>query len=224
MQPTNNHRGLIILAIMVAIVGYIVGLGIINIISKKPSGKEPGQQQIKTASDLKTQAGSLAKTNGDLTVAVTTSAIDTPQDFDKQSKELAKNTEILGNTIGDAYGQNAKTTFAKMWESHLVSLINYAVAVKNNDTKTAQKSTSDLTQFEDNFAGFLNSLNPQLSKAAVSRKVKEYIDPLQASIDAHVKGDATLASAKQTEASQASQVLFNIITSSITKQFPDKYK
>jgi hypothetical protein len=142
--------------------------------------------------------------------------------FNAAAATLDKNTLALGNAIGTAYGDAAKTTFVELWRKHIGFFVAYTQAAAKNDAAGKGKADADLDGYRKDFDAFISGANPNLPKGAVADILVGHVKGLESVIDAQAAKDATWPDKAMTAAGH-SQKIADPLSGAIAKQFPDKF-
>ncbi len=142
--------------------------------------------------------------------------------FNAAAATLDKNTVGLGNAIGAAYGDAAKTTFLDLWRKHIGFFVAYTQAAAKGDAAGKAKADADLDGYRKDFDAFITGANPNLPKGAVADLLVNHVKGLEALIDAQAAKDPTWPD-KAMVAADHSQKIADPLAGAIAKQFPDKF-
>ncbi len=142
--------------------------------------------------------------------------------FKAAAATLDKNTVGLGNAIGTAYGDAAKTTFVELWRKHIGFFVAYTQAAAKGDAAGKAKADADLDGYRKDFDAFITGANPNLPKGAVADLLVSHVKGLEALIDAQAAKDPTWPD-KAMVAADHSQKIADPLAGAIAKQFPDKF-
>lgn len=175
------------------------------------------------AADLRVALNLLLLDHVYLTGAATNQALlGNDAGFTAAAATLDKNTLGLGDAIGSAYGDAAKTTFVDIWRKHIGFFVEYTQAAAKNDTAGKQKATAQLDGYRADFDAFLTGANPNLPKGAVAELLVSHVTGLEAMIDAQAAKDPAWSDKAKTAATH-SQKIADALAAAIAKQFPDKF-
>ncbi|MEP7003768.1 MAG: hypothetical protein ABI888_04440, partial [Chloroflexota bacterium] len=139
--------------------------------------------------------------------------------FKAAAATLDKNTVGLGNAIGAAYGDAAKTTFVELWRKHIGFFVAYTQAAAKGDAAGKAKADADLDGYRKDFDAFITGANPNLPKGAVADLLVSHVKGLEALIDAQAAKDPTWPD-KAMIAADHSQKIADPLAGAIAKQFP----
>lgn len=142
--------------------------------------------------------------------------------FKSAAATLDKNTVGLGNAIGLAYGDAAKTTFLELWRKHIGFFVAYTQAAAKGDAAGKAKADADLDGYRKDFDAFITGANPNLPKGAVADLLVGHVKGLEAMIDAQAAKDPTWTD-KAMVAADHSQKIADPLAGAIAKQFPAKF-
>ena len=175
------------------------------------------------AADLRVALNLLLSDHVYITAQVTDQAlIGNDAGFKAAAATLDKNTVGLGNAIGTAYGDAAKTTFLELWRKHIGFFVAYTQAAAKGDAAGKTKADADLDGYRKDFDAFITGANPNLPKGAVADLLVSHVKGLEAVIDAQAAKDPTWAD-KAMVAADHSQKIADPLAGAIAKQFPDKF-
>ncbi len=85
------------------------------------------------AADLRVKLGDLLAEHAALAIVAMERGFDGSPDFDAAAATLDKNTVALGDLIGGAFGDEAKTAFLAQWRQHIGFFVNYVTALAKKD-------------------------------------------------------------------------------------------
>ena len=136
---------------------------------------------------------------------------------------LDANSIDISKAIGSVYGPDAEKAFLPLWRKHIGFFVDYTTGVASKDKAKQDKAVTDLVSYSEDFAAFLSSANPNLSKAAVTELVKGHILTLKAVVDAQAAGDWPKAYAAIRSAYGHMHMIGDPLAGAIAKQFPQKF-
>jgi hypothetical protein len=85
------------------------------------------------AADLRLTLDRLLAEHALLATFAMQKGLDGSEDFKAIAAALDANTVDLGNAIGSVYGDEAKTSFLKLWRDHIGFFVDYTVATAKKD-------------------------------------------------------------------------------------------
>jgi hypothetical protein len=141
--------------------------------------------------------------------------------FKAAADALDKNSVALADAVNSIY-PGTKDVFLASWRKHIGFFVDYTVGKLTNDTAKANKAKTDLDGYRADFGALLNSVNPNLPKAAVAEALIPHVTATFAAIDGVVSGDGT-GFEKLRVAAGHMPMLASTLAGAIAKQFPDKF-
>lgn len=152
------------------------------------------------ASNLHVNLLALNKQHITLITTASRSTVDIKPDMFALKDALNKNTSDLSATIGKAYGSDAQRQFQELWTSNINNLLNYAAAMKKRDTIAIEQLNPGFVKFEEDYASFINTYNPELTKDSIKSFVSKYIASTKGVVDEYIPCNFENSIAKQAEA------------------------
>jgi hypothetical protein len=146
---------------------------------------------------------------------------DSPE-YAAAGEPLTANTDALAGTLGGVYGKEAGDQFKDLWNAHIGFFVDYTLATADGNEKAAEKATSDLDGYREDFGAFLESANPNLTKEAVAEALDPHVQSLLTTIDSAVAGDSKVFDDLRTAASHDVD-LANTLAGAIAAQFPEMF-
>ena len=141
--------------------------------------------------------------------------------FKAAAEALDKNSVGLADAVNFIY-PGTKDVFLASWRKHIGFFVDYTLGKVTNDPGKASKAKSDLDGYRADFGALLNSVNPNLPKAAVAEALIPHVTATFAAIDGVVAGDGT-GFEKLRVAAGHMPMLASTLAGAIAKQFPDKF-
>jgi hypothetical protein len=177
-----------------------------------------------TAAGLRSQLTVLLNEHVILAADATDAALAGRTDeFNAAVAEVDRNSEALAGLIGVAYGDSAGQAFLPLWRKHIGFFVDYTTALGSGDQAAADKAVGDLTAYAGEFAAFLNSANPDLSKATLTDLVTQHILTLKSIVDAQATGDEEAAYTALGNAVNHMHMIADPLAAAISEQFPDRF-
>jgi hypothetical protein len=141
-------------------------------------------------------------------------------EYDAYAALLNQNGVELGNLVGAAFGDPAKTAFNGIWSAHNGYFVDYTVGVATNDEAKKTQAVSDLTtkyvpQFSD-----LVATATGLPVTAITPLVTEHVTGTKAIVDAQGAKNYTAEYAAIRSAFAHMAMLGNPLAQGVSKQKP----
>jgi hypothetical protein len=140
------------------------------------------------AADLRVKLGDLLGEHAALAIVAMERGYDGAPDFQAAANQLDANTTALGDLVGSAFGDGARTTFLAQWRQHIGDFVNYTTALKQGDTAGEDKAKQDLDAYVEEHGTFLAGATG-LPADAVQGQLRMHVDELLKTIDEYAKGD-----------------------------------
>jgi len=105
-------------------------------------------------------------------------------EFSAYGTALSKNGSDLGELVGAAYGDAAKTSFNSIWSAHNGFFVDYTTGVATNDANKKSKAVSDLTTVYVPQFSMLIATATGLPLPAVTTLVTAHVTTTKAIVDA----------------------------------------
>lgn len=233
MKVRSSEAGNIGLIAIAVIAGLVIGFAIGRVMnSNKKNSTDSSMSSSSSSSPLgSTKAVALNSALVNLGVAhmqLTDQAVDAALDNSTNAKAfdaaLNQNGKDIGAAVGSIYGNDAQTTFDKVWQLHLDQFVAYAVADSKGDAaaKSTALSTID-SQYTKPLAQFLAKANPNIDETTLETSLRDHVTMTAGIIDDHVAGkyDTEATDLKAANAHLAD--LFSSLSSAIVKQYPAKF-
>ncbi|HET6533232.1 MAG TPA: hypothetical protein VFH03_21805 [Actinoplanes sp.] len=107
---------------------------------------------------------------------------------------LGKNTDAMTELTGQLFGAEAGRTFGPMWSEHVVSVVDYAAALADEDDGALDHAREELVEYEEDLADFFAGASQgRLTPAAARAAVGMHVDHLTGQADAYAAGDYATA-------------------------------
>jgi len=146
------------------------------------------------AADLRVKLGNLLAQHASLAIVAMERGFDGSPDFDDAAASLDQNTVALGELIGSAFGEEAKTTFLAQWRQHIGFFVNYVTAVAKKDDAGQAEAKKGLDGYIAEHGDFLAGATG-LPADAVKGQLQMHVDELLKTIDAYAAGNYEEATA-----------------------------
>ncbi|MEZ4870182.1 MAG: plastocyanin/azurin family copper-binding protein [Caldilineaceae bacterium] len=144
-------------------------------------------------------------------------------EFEAAAAALDHNSEDIAGAVELVYGQGAADAFLPLWRRHIGFFVDYTTAVAQGDEAARMKALDELTGYVEDFGAFLESANPNLTKAAVKSLLGPHVGTLTAVIDAQATDDYPAAFMHLREAYVHMDMIAGALAGAIGQQFPDKF-
>jgi len=103
---------------------------------------------------------------------------------------LGKNTDAMGQLMGDLFGDATAKKFAPLWAEHIVELFTYAGGLADQDDDVRAEAREELIEYEQDLAGFfVDEAHGRLTTAAANRAMRMHVDHLLMQADAYAAKD-----------------------------------
>jgi hypothetical protein len=107
---------------------------------------------------------------------------------------LGKNTDAMTELVGQLFGADAGRTFGPMWSEHVVSVVDYAAALADQDDPALSHAREELVEYEEELADFFAAASRgRLTPAAARAAVGMHVDHLTDQADAYAARDYATA-------------------------------
>ena len=141
--------------------------------------------------------------------------------FKAAADALDKNSVGIADAVNSIY-PGTKDVFLASWRKHIGFFVDYTLAKLTNDPAKAAMAKSELDGYRADFGALLNSVNPNLPKAAVAEALIPHVTATFAAIDGVVAGDGT-GFEKLRIAAGHMPMLASTLAGAIAQQYPDKF-
>ncbi|HEV7961237.1 MAG TPA: hypothetical protein VGP57_01755 [Actinoplanes sp.] len=103
---------------------------------------------------------------------------------------LGKNTDAMGQLMGDLFGAGTAKKFAPLWAEHIVELFTYARGLADQDTAVRAGARKELIEYEQDLAAFfVDAAHGRLTTDAANRAMQMHVDHLLMQADAYAAKD-----------------------------------
>ena len=182
---------------------------------------DPARGQVVTAEALRNLVDQELAWHGVTLVEVMRAARVDRGDVQIWIDQLTQNTTDLTATIGLAYGPVAARAFNQQWAQHTQFLLDYAVAVGQDDNDAAREAAKSLADYaHDSGSFFSTATGGGLPAAAVEDLLSTHVGHMISMIEADQAGDQlTTVSAAVTDSAYLSTIA-NGLSTAIATQNP----
>ncbi|HET6333150.1 MAG TPA: hypothetical protein VFG30_08050, partial [Polyangiales bacterium] len=144
-------------------------------------------------------------------------------EFNAADAALVKNGTDLGDAIGSLYGDDAKTTFNKIWADHNTWFVDYTKGVAADDEAMKTAAVNKLTMmYVSMFTDFLNGATG-IAKTALTALIGDHVGTTKAVVDAQKSGNWEMATSADRTAGQHMQMLADPLAEAIVSKKPDSF-
>ncbi|MET0287755.1 MAG: hypothetical protein ABW352_24920 [Polyangiales bacterium] len=141
-------------------------------------------------------------------------------EYDAYAALLNQNGLDLGELVGQAFGDAAKTTFNGIWSAHNGFFVEYTVGVATNDEAKKTQAVNDLTtKYVPQFSGLVSTATG-LPVTAITPLVTEHVTGTKAIVDAQGAKNYTAEYAATRAAFAHMAMLGNPLAQGVAKQKP----
>lgn len=103
---------------------------------------------------------------------------------------LGKNTDAMGQLMGDLFGADTAKKFAPLWAEHIVELFTYARGLADQDNAVRAGARKELIEYERDLAAFfVDASHGRLTTDAANRAMQMHVDHLLMQADAYAAKD-----------------------------------
>jgi len=107
---------------------------------------------------------------------------------------LGKNTDAMGQLMGELFGADVAKKFAPLWAEHIVELFTYAGGLADQDSAERADARKELIEYEEELAAFfVDASHGRLTTTAANRAMRMHVDHLLMQADAYAAKDYTTA-------------------------------
>jgi hypothetical protein len=194
--------------------------GMVTAFPDRFTGRE---QAFSPATDLRISLDRLLGEHTYLAALAMRATLNHAPDVASARDALAENSAELGALISDIYGAAAGDAFAALWSSHIGSYLAYVEALAEDDEAAAATALAGLTDYRQDFSGFVADANPLLTEAALASIIEMHTDHLISQADAYAAGDYEAAHQLARDAYTHSGELSARLAGAIGDQFPQRF-
>ncbi len=176
------------------------------------------------AADLRVTLGRLLAEHALLATFAMQKGLDGDKDFKAIANALDTNTVDLGEAIGSVYGDEAKTSFLKLWRDHIGFFVDYTVATAKKDEAGQNAARNKLSQYQADFSKFLaTATGDKLPQNAAADALQSHVNQLVQAIDTYAAGDYPTAYTQIREAYHHMFMTGDALSGAIVTQKPDMF-
>lgn len=175
------------------------------------------------AADLRVLLNNLETEHVSLAAAATRAGFDGDPQFQAAAASLDKNSNDLADAVGSVYGDEARSRFYEIWNSHIGFFVDYTKAAKAGDQAGMNKAVKNLNGYVEGISDFLSKANPNLPKDAVSQLVSEHVTLLKTAVDKHGAKDYAASYKAEDEARDQIGKIADTLAGAIVKQKPGNF-
>ena len=145
------------------------------------------------------------------------------KDFAAYGELLNTNGTEIGETIGTAYGSDAKDAFNGIWSAHNGFFVDYTTGVAKKDKAMQDKAVEDLTTiYVPEFSKFIADATG-LPEDAVASLTTDHVLQTKAIVDAQADKDWDAAYEAIRKAYAHMAMIGDAIAPAVAAKFPDKF-
>ena len=185
--------------------------------------KFPARGVTPAASDLRVALDKLLAEHASLAAFAMQKGVDGEKDFEAIAASLDENTVALGEAIGSVYGEEAQTSFLRIWRQHIGFFVDYTVATAEGDEAGRDAALDKLTGYRAEFSQFLAGANPNLTADGVSALLQDHVNQLTAALDTYKAGDYKQAYRQVRSSYEHMFMTGDALAEAIVTQSPEKY-
>jgi hypothetical protein len=182
---------------------------------------DPARGAVLTAEQLRNLLDQQLAWHGITLIEVMRAARTDRDDVQVWIDQLTENTATITATIGVAYGPVAARAFNQQWAQHTQFLVNYAVAVGQDDKKAAAEARDALADYaHDSGSFFATATAGGLPATTVQDLLNTHIGHMLSMIDADQAGDTPGAVSSAVADSTYLSTIANGLSTAIAAQNP----
>jgi hypothetical protein len=219
--------------LIVAILALLVGAGAGYILSSRTNVNTNGNttqsnnsaepDPATKAADLRVLLNNLETEHVSLAAAATRAGFDGDPAFQAAAASLDKNSNDLADAVGSLYGDEARSRFYEIWNSHIGFFVDYTKAAKAGDQAGMNKAVQNLNGYVEAVSDFFSKANPNLPKDAVKQLVGEHVMLLKNAVDKHGAKDYAASYKAEEEARDQIGKIADTMAGAIVKQKPGNF-
>lgn len=176
------------------------------------------------ATDLRITLDRLLAEHALLATFAMQKGFDGDKDFKAIAAALDTNTVDLGDAIGSVYGDEAKTSFLKLWRDHIGFFVDYTVATAKKDEAGQEAARNQLAQYQADFSEFLaTATGNKLPQNAAAEALQAHVNQLVQAIETYAAGDYPTAYTQIREAYHHMFMTGDALSGAIVAQSPEKF-
>lgn len=175
------------------------------------------------AADLRVLLNNLEAEHVSLAAAATRARFDGDPAFQAAAASLDKNSNDLADAVGSLYGDEARSRFYEIWDSHIGFFVDYTKAAKAGDQAGMNKAVKNLNGYVEAVSDFFSKANPNLPKDAMSQLVSEHVTLLKNAVDKYGAKDYAGSYKAEDEARDQIGKIADTLAGAIVKQKPGNF-
>jgi hypothetical protein len=150
-------------------------------------------------------------------------ATNDPAERDAAEKEVVANTKQIASTITPFYGEAASEKFFSLLDNNIGAVKEYSEATVAGNKRQQDVALARLESNADDFAAFLNGVNPYLSKDTVRGLIAAHGAHHVLQINQYKGKEYAHLGATWPIMRQHVYVIADTLTTALVKQFPSKF-
>ena len=150
-------------------------------------------------------------------------ATNDPAERDAAEKEVVANTKQIASTIAPFYGEAASEKFFNLLDNNIGAVKEYSEATVAGNKRQQDVALARLESNADDFAAFLNGVNPYLSKDTVRGLIAAHGAHHVLQINQYKGKEYAHLGATWPIMRQHVYVIADTLTTALVKQFPSKF-
>jgi len=150
-------------------------------------------------------------------------ATNDPAERDAAEKEVVANTKQIASTIAPFYGEAASEKFFSLLDNNIGAVKEYSEATVAGNKRQQDVALARLESNADDFAAFLNGVNPYLSKDTVRGLIAAHGAHHVLQINQYKGKEYAHLGATWPIMRQHVYVIADTLTTALVKQFPSKF-
>jgi LysM repeat protein len=144
-------------------------------------------------------------------------------DLNLVSARLLRNATDMASALRPLYGDAAASQFGSLINEHLMIASQLVKAAKDGNTAAAQNAERAWYANADKIAGFLNSINPYISKEDFRKMLYNHLAMTKAEAVARLAHDYANDIALYDSIELQALMMADVMASGIVKQFPSTF-
>ena len=150
-------------------------------------------------------------------------ATNDPAERDAAEKEVVANTKQIASTIAPFYGEAASEKFFSLLDNNIGAVREYSEATVAGNKRQQDAALARLESNADDFAAFLNGVNPYLPKDTVRGLIAAHGAHHVLQINQYKGKEYAHLGATWPMMRQHVYVIADTLTTALVKQFPSKF-
>ena len=175
------------------------------------------------AADLRVTLNQMMRQHVELATFALVDAANNSPTKEASLAALDKNSVELAGAVGSVYGEEAETTFLKVWRDHIGFFADYTAAKVAGDEAAMKEAKDNLEGYTDQAAGFFADANPNIVKDDFQEGLRTHISQVIGLVDAYAAKDYTKAFELEEEAYNHIGMAADGLAAAIVKQYPEKF-